>query len=69
MENTEITNNYYNEGDENRSQSDQSVADQSSNVDPDPDPDPDPGTSGDYASDDTDLGGDDMGGGDDSSYV
>jgi hypothetical protein len=70
VENTEITNNYYNEGDENRSQSDQSVADQTSNVDPDPDPDPDPGTSGDYASDNTDFGGDDIGGGDDdSSYV
>jgi hypothetical protein len=70
VENTEITNNYYNEGDENRSPSDQSVADQTSNVDPDPDPDPDPGTSGDYASDNTDLGGDDIGGGDDdSSYV
>jgi uncharacterized protein len=67
VENTEITNNYYNEGDQNRSQSDQSAADQTSNVDPDPDPDP--GTSGDYASNDTDFGGDDSGGGDDSSYV
>ena len=34
-----------------------------------PDPDPDPGTTDDYVSDSTDFGGDDSGGGDDSSYV
>ena len=63
---TEITNNYYNEGDENRGQFDQGSTDQTAYADPDPDPDP--GTTDDYASDTTDFGGDD-GGGDDSSYV
>jgi uncharacterized protein len=67
VENTEITNNYYNEGDENRGQFDQSSTEQTAYSDPDPDPDPD--TTDDYASDTTDFGGDDGGGGDDSSYV
>jgi len=69
VENTEVINNYYNEGDESRSQVDQGRPDQTAYADPDPDPDPDPGTADDYASDSTDLGGDDSGGGDDSSYV
>ena len=64
VENTEVINNYYNEGDENRGQSDPGYVDQTS------DPDPDPATTDDYASDNTtDFGGDDSGGGDDSSYV
>jgi uncharacterized protein len=69
VENTEITNNYYNEGDENRGQFDQGTADQTANLDPDPDPDPDPTTTGYDVSDDTNFGGDDSGGDDDSSYV
>jgi uncharacterized protein len=77
VDNTEITNNYYNESDENRGLQDQGGADQTASTDPDPDPDPaayadpdpDPATTDDYASDDTDFGGDDSGGGDDSSYV
>jgi hypothetical protein len=69
VENTEITNNYYNEGDENRGQVDQSSPDQTASLDPDPDPDPDPATTDDYASDNTDFGGDDSAGGDDNSYV
>lgn len=69
VENTEVVNNYYNEGDENRGQLDQGSTDQTANADPDPDPDPDPATNDDYASDNTDFGGDDSGGGDDSSYV
>jgi hypothetical protein len=69
VENTEITNNYY-EGDENRSQSDQGTLDQTgSTADPDPDPDPDPGATDDYTADNTDLGGDDSSADDDSSYV
>ncbi len=67
VENTEVINNYYNEGDESRGQVDQGGADQTAYADPDPDPDP--GTTDDYASDNTDFGGDDSGGGDDSSYV
>jgi hypothetical protein len=67
VENTEVINNYYDQGDENRGQLDQSNADQTANADPDPDPDP--GTTDNYASDSTDFGGDDSGGGDDSSYV
>jgi hypothetical protein len=74
IETTEITNNYY-EGDENRGQVDQPGADQTASLDPDPDPDPDladpdpdPVTNDDYASDNTDFGGDDSGGGDDN-YV
>jgi uncharacterized protein len=65
VENTEVINNYYDQGDENRGQVDQGTADQTAYSDPDPDPDP--ATSDDYA-DNTDFGGDD-GGGDDSSYV
>jgi uncharacterized protein len=76
VENTEITNNYYG-GDENRGSQDQSGTDQTASADPDPDPDPtayadpdpDPATTDDYASNDTDFGSDDSGGGDDSSYV
>ena len=67
MENTEITNNYYTEGDEKAGQQDQTGADQTAYADPDPDPDP--ATTDDYASDATDLGGDDTGVDDDSSYV
>jgi uncharacterized protein len=59
VENTEIINNYYDQGDENRGQVDQGNTDQAAYADPDPDPDPDPGTSDDYVSDDTDFGGDD----------
>jgi hypothetical protein len=67
VENTEVINNYYNEGDENRGQVDQGSADQTAYSDPDPDPDPT--TTDDYASsDNTDFGGGDSGG-DDSSYV
>lgn len=67
VENTEVINNYYNEGDENRGQVDQGSADQTAYSDPDPDPDP--ATTDDYASsDNTDFGSDDSGG-DDSSYV
>jgi len=66
VENTEITNNYYNEGDENRDQADQGSADQTAYADPDPDPDA--SNVDDYASGDSDFGGDDSGG-DDSSYV
>src|SRR6202035_3662231 len=53
VENTEITNNYYNEGDENRGQLDQGTADQTANLDPDPDPDPDPTNTGYDVADDT----------------
>lgn len=67
VENTEIINNYYNEGDENRGRVDEASSDQS--VYADPNPDTDPVTTDDYASDDTDFGGGDSGGGDDSSYV
>jgi hypothetical protein len=68
VENTEVINNYYDQGgDENRGQSGQSNADQTAYADPDPDPDP--ATTDDYVSDSTDFGGDDSGGGDDSSYV
>lgn len=67
VENTEVINNYYDQGDENRDQLDQSNADQTAYADPDPDPDP--GTTDDHVSDSTDFGGDDSGGGDDSSYV
>jgi uncharacterized protein len=67
-ENTEIINNYYDQGDENRGQVDQGNADQTAYADPDPDPDPDPGTNDDYVSDNTDFGGDDSGG-DDNNYV
>jgi uncharacterized protein len=70
VENTEITNNYYNESDEKGDQSDQVTSDQTSTADPDPDPDPDPTDTGDYTADNTDFGGEDSGGGDDdSSYV
>jgi hypothetical protein len=76
VENTEITNTYYNDDDENRGRQDVGSGDQTATADPDPDPDPtayadpdpDPSTTDDYASDDTDLGGGDSGG-DDSSYV
>ncbi|MBV9130543.1 MAG: DUF2076 domain-containing protein [Verrucomicrobia bacterium] len=68
VENVEVTNNYYNEGNEDRGQSDPGNVGQTAYADPDPDPDP--ATTDDYASDSTsDFGGDDSGGGDDSSYV
>jgi hypothetical protein len=71
VENTEITNNYYNDDDQKRGQG---ADDQTASADPDPDPDPtayadpdpDPATTDDYASD---SGSDDSGGDDDSSYV
>jgi hypothetical protein len=72
-ENTEVVNNYYNEGDQNRDQNDPNTKDQnvSDNYDPNLDPNSDPGlATTDYTADDTDSGGDDLGGGnDDSSYV
>jgi hypothetical protein len=71
-ENTEVVNNYYNEGDQNRDQNDPNTRDQnlSDNYDPNLDPNSDAGlTTTDYTSDDTDLGGDQGGGNDDSSYV
>ncbi|MBV8376946.1 MAG: DUF2076 domain-containing protein [Verrucomicrobia bacterium] len=68
VENTEVVNNYYDAPDENRGQMDQGNVDQPAYADPDPDPDPT--TTDDFASNDpTDVGGDDLGGGDDSSYV
>src|SRR5271165_2766559 len=73
VETTEIVNNYYTEGDQNREQYDPRSGDQnvSTGVDPNLDPNSDPGlTTADYSPDDTDSGGDDLGGGgDDSSYV
>jgi hypothetical protein len=76
VENTEIVNNYYTEGDQNRDQSDpnepqtdQGRADQTAYGDPDTYRDSDSNASDDLASDDNDFGGDDSGGGDDSSYV
>jgi uncharacterized protein len=72
-ENTEVVNNYYNEGDPTRDEYDPNKGDQnlSANYDPNLDPNSDPGlTTTDDLSDDTNLGGDDSGlGGDDSSYV
>jgi hypothetical protein len=73
-ENTEIVNNYYNEGDENRDQldpqqTDQDRADQTAYTDPQTDQDPDVNANDDLTSDDNLFGGDDGGGGDDSSYV
>ena len=74
VENTEITNNYYTEGDQNRdrldsndTQTDQDRADQTAYTDPDTDRDSVP--SDDLTADDTDFSSDDSGGGDDSSYV
>ena len=74
VENTEITNNYYTEGDQNRDrldpnepQIDQDRADQTAYTDPDTDRDSVP--SDDLTADDNSFGGDDSGGGDDSSYV
>ena len=73
VENTEIINNYYTQGDENRDQldsrdqqTDDSRADQTAYTDADRDSDfnaTDDSTSDDF------FGGDDSGGGDDSSYV
>jgi uncharacterized protein len=74
-ENTEIVNNYYTEGDENRDRldpqdTDQGRADQTSYADADTDRDSDFNTTDDSSSDDNLFGGDDSGGGgDDSSYV
>ncbi len=76
VENTEIVNNYYTEGDENRdqldrqgTQADQSGADQTAYADSDTDRDTDLNATDDLTSDDSFFGGDDGGGGDDSSYV
>ena len=69
IENTEITNNYYDQPDPNQTDTqsvDQGSVDQNAYADADPDPDPDPNVSDDFASDD--FGGD-LGGGDDNSYV
>ena len=73
-ENTEVVNNYYNEGDPSRGEYDPNKGDQnlSANYDPNLDPNSDPGlTTTDDVSDDTNFGGDDDSGlgGDDSSYV
>jgi uncharacterized protein len=70
VENTEITNNYYDQPDPN--QADNQTADQGSTgqdvySNTDPDPDPDPNVTDDYTSDDS-FGGD-SGGGDDTNYV
>jgi uncharacterized protein len=69
VENTEIVNNYI-EPDPNRDQFDPNVGSQNVSADFDPNADSDTGlTDTDYSSDDNDSGGDDLGGGDDSSYV
>jgi uncharacterized protein len=69
VENTEIINNYI-EPDPNRDQPGSNVGDQDISGDVDPNVGSDTGlTDADYSSDDSDLGGDDFGGGDDSSYV
>ena len=76
MENTEIVNNYYTEGDENRdrldpheSDFDQGRGDQAGFADADTDRDSDFNATDDSTSDDNLLGDDGGGGGDDSSYV
>ena len=75
VENTEIVNNYYTQGDENRDQldsrdpqTDYNREDQTAYTDTDTDRDPDLAGTDDSTSDDF-FGGDDGGGGDDSSYV
>jgi len=75
VENTEIINNYYTEGDQNRDQldpnepqTDHARADQTAYTDPDTDQDSDLNATDDLT-DDNNFGGDDGGGGDDSSYV
>jgi uncharacterized protein len=70
VENTEITNNYYEQPDPKRDDTqtaDQGTADQNVYSNADPDPDPDPSASDDYAS--TDDSGGDTDGGDDNTYV
>jgi hypothetical protein len=73
VENTEITNNYYDQPDPNKpdtqSAFNQGSADQSPYSNTDPDPDPDPTVTNDFASDSNDDFGGDTGGGDDTSYV
>ena len=76
IENTEIVNNYYTEGDENRdrldpheSDTDQGRGDQTAFADADTDRDSDFNATDDSTSDDNLFGGDDAGSGDDSSYV
>jgi hypothetical protein len=73
VENTEIINNYYDQLDPNKpdtqSASNQGGADQSAYSNTDPDPDPDPTVTNDFASDSNDDFGGDTGGGDDTSYV
>jgi uncharacterized protein len=73
VENTEVVNNYYNEGDPSRDEYDPNKGDQNlaANYDPNQDPNSDLTTTDDI-SDDTNFGGGDdsgLGGGDDSSYV
>jgi uncharacterized protein len=74
VENTEVINNYYTEGNENRDQldpsepqTDQGRADQTAYSDPDTDQNSDLNATDDLTSDDDNFGGD--GGSDDSSYV
>ena len=76
IENTEIVNNYYTEGDENRdrldpheSDADQGRGDQATYADSDTDRGSDCNATDDLTSDDDNFAGDDGGGGDDSSYV
>ena len=76
MENTEIVNNYYTEGDENRdrlegheSDADQGRGDQTAFADADTDRDSDFNATDDSTSGDDTFADDDVGGGDDSSYV
>jgi uncharacterized protein len=69
VENTEVINNYI-EPDPNRDEPGSNISDQNISGDVDPNVGSDTGlTDSDYQSDDSDLGGDDFGGGDDSSYV
>ena len=75
-ENTEIVNNYYTEGDENRdrlegheSDADQGRGDQTAFADADTDRDSDFNATDDSTSGDDTFADDDVGGGDDSSYV
>jgi hypothetical protein len=76
VENTEITNNYYTEGDESRDRldpreadADQGRGDQSAYADADTDRDSDLNATDDLTSADDNFTDDDTGGGDDSSYV
>ena len=72
-ENTEVVNNYYTEGDENRDRheadADQGRGDQTAFADADTDRDSDFNATDDSTSGDDTFADDDVGGGDDSSYV